>query len=135
MSTYETLGVTVLNLSRRAAWQAMVQSRLGNLPHGAMGDRASLAELAEIEVEAMRDSLARALVLRNATASPACRLPPETLANVFLYLQNIWPMRLERDEKVVPTEDMTHEREPFYFTKAWYNVAHVCHLWREVNPT
>ncbi|VDC00683.1 unnamed protein product [Peniophora sp. CBMAI 1063] len=119
------------------AWQSVVQSRLGNLPHGAHSDRKDRAKLAEIEIEAMRDSLARALELRNTTASPACRLPPETLANVFLYLQAAWPMRLQRDEKVNPTDDPGADDlgEPFYHTKAWYNVAHVCRLWREAANT
>ncbi|KZV73813.1 hypothetical protein PENSPDRAFT_261663 [Peniophora sp. CONT] len=110
----------------------MVQARLGSLPHGAQKDRADLKELAEIEVEAIRNGLARALSLRNATASPACRLPPEILAIIFSYLQAIWPTRLVRDEGVNPTDDSVGDGEPFYFTRAWYTVAHVCHLWREV---
>lgn len=80
----------------------------------------------------MRDSFARALELRNATASPACRLPPETLAIIFSYLQAIWPTGLKRDERGNATDDSIDDGEPFYFTRAWYNVAHVCHLWRKV---
>ena len=81
----------------------------------------------------MRESYARALELRNAAASSACRLPPETIANVFSYLQAMWPMELKRDKNTTLNEDSEDSEKVFYFTMAWYNVAHVCRLWRQVN--
>ena len=123
------------NLVPRIAWQAVVQARLGNLQRGGPGDRAHFAELAEIEVEAMRESYARALELRNAAVSSACRLPPETMANVFSYLQAMWPMELKRDKNTTLNEDSEDSERVFYFTMAWYKVAHVCRLWRQVNSS
>ncbi|KAI0750594.1 hypothetical protein BC629DRAFT_1598852 [Irpex lacteus] len=62
------------------------------------------------------------------TLAPTAVLPPELLAEVFLYLAHSTPSTARRSSPFSISQDTGMSGPPY----AWLKVTHVCHHWREV---
>ncbi|VDB86973.1 unnamed protein product [Peniophora sp. CBMAI 1063] len=77
----------------------------------------------DTEISALKDVVHAAMRMRNKRIG-ACRLPPEVLTEIFLYLRDDWvPWR-----EFWTTNDGTQKRGPFEMR--WMTVTHVCSEWR-----
>lgn len=135
MSICPPARVSLANLSISGAWADFVQSRFdvssGATPFENAHQRTRLAAL---ELEVLHEQILLAKQLYNKVTG-ACRLPPEILDVIFLYLRDTWGPKGVTAKNTTPDRRHVTERFRTVYSWGWMVVIHVCSHWRQVRTS
>ncbi|KZV66038.1 hypothetical protein PENSPDRAFT_755981 [Peniophora sp. CONT] len=121
MATTKGLDEAAYSYASRNAWSSFIATRFDT--HGRTSERTARLRMAELELESLRAFAVVAKRCRNAATSCGC-LPPEVLAVVFAYAQEVWrPHRVWQTAK-------TEKAGPRY-ALGWMSILHVSSSWRK----